>query len=390
MATLDTLPPQRRAIIELLLRQRQGYDGVASMLDMPPARVRELAREALSSLAPSAARRVDDEWRDQVADYVLGQQTGPESKATRGHLKRSQAARIWVSSLVESLDSLFGDGDRPVVPGPGGDGPAAEPRRPRGRDGAAGAAGAAGTAGAAAGAGRAAGSAATAGGRRGATRPARESNRAATADAQRGAGTQERGHEETSGRTGELSPEAQAVVRRRRIIGGAVAAGVVAIVLAIVLTSGGDEQTDRASSPPPPSQQQQGPQAQLVGQAELERVGRGDAQGVAVIAERGGEFQLLVQARGLEPSGRGSAYEVWLYNSRRGAQSLGGQVTDNDGSLQGAGPLPADFRSYRFVDISREKIDRNAGHSGNSVLRIPIPDLLRGRATAATAPGGTP
>ena len=383
MVTLDTLPPQRRAIIELLLRQGQRYDGVASMLDMPPTRVRELAREALSLLAPSASRRVDDEWRDQVADYVLGQQTGPESKATRGHLRRSQPARIWVSSLVDSLDSLYGDGGRPAVPGPGGDGPAAEPRRPRGRDGAAGA-------GAAAGAGGAAGSAATAGGRRGATRPARESGRAAPADAQRGAGTQERGHEETSGRTGELSPEAQAVVRRRRIIGGAVAAGVVAIVLAIVLTSGGDEKTDRASSPPPPSQQQQGPQAQLVGQAELERVGRGDAQGVAVIARRGGEFQLLVQARGLEPSGRGSAYEVWLYNSRRDAQSLGGQVTDNDGSLQGAGPLPATFRSYRFVDISREKIDRNADHSDDSVLRIPIPDLLRGRATAATAPGGTP
>ncbi|MBA3370952.1 MAG: hypothetical protein H0T96_05800, partial [Thermoleophilaceae bacterium] len=98
MVTLDTLPPQRRAIIELLLRQGQRYDGVASMLDMPPTRVRELAREALSLLAPSASRRVDDEWRDQVADYVLGQQTGPESKATRGHLKRSQAARIWVSS----------------------------------------------------------------------------------------------------------------------------------------------------------------------------------------------------------------------------------------------------------------------------------------------------
>ncbi|MEJ7655878.1 MAG: anti-sigma factor [Thermoleophilaceae bacterium] len=380
MATLDTLPPQRRAIIELLLRQGQRYDGVASMLDMPPARVRELAREALSLLAPSASRRVDDEWRDQVADYVLGQQTGPESKATRGHLRRSQPARIWVSSVVDSLDPLYGDGDRPAIPGSGG---ATEPRRRRGGGGAA----AAGAAGAAAGAGAATASTA---GRRGATRPARESNRAATADAQRGAGTQERGHEETPGRTGALSPEARAVVRRRRIIGGAVAAGVVAVVLAIVLTSGGDEKTDRASSPPPPSQQQQGPQAQLVGQAELERVGRGDAQGVAVIARRGGEFQLLVQARGLEPSGRGSAYEVWLYNSRRDAQSLGGQVTDNDGSLQGAGPLPATFRSYRFVDISREKIDRNAGHSDDSVLRIPIPDLLRGRATAATAPGGTP
>ncbi|CAA9482994.1 MAG: hypothetical protein AVDCRST_MAG45-278, partial [uncultured Solirubrobacterales bacterium] len=151
MATLDTLPPQRRAIIELLLRQGQGYDGVASMLDIPEARVRELAREALASLAPGSARRVDDEWRDQVADYVLGQQTGPESRATRGHLKRSEPARTWVSSLIDSLDPLYGDGDRPEIPSADGGGAATESRRRRGseskpesrRRGGAGAAGAA-------------------------------------------------------------------------------------------------------------------------------------------------------------------------------------------------------------------------------------------------------
>jgi hypothetical protein len=109
-----------------------------------------------------------------------------------------------------------------------------------------------------------------------------------------------------------------------------------------------------------------------------------------VIAERGGQFQLLVQAQGLEPSGREAAYEVWLYNSQRDAVSLGGQVTDNDGNLQGAGPLPPNFRTYRFVDISRERIDRNADHSGNSVLRIPMADLLRGRPPGGTAGGAAP
>ena len=371
------------------------------MLDMPPARVRELAREALSSLAPSSARRVDGEWRNQVADYVLGQQTGPESKATRGHLKHSEPARTWVSSLVDSLDSVYGDADRPEIPEPDKGG--APPASRRGKRGTSGKTGAAAGAGAAAGvaAGAASGSAKSGGPRGRTDRPKRGATGAGatretagkpdTSEHADGAGRDGR-REQTTAPSGGLSPEARKVVRRRRIVGGALAVAVVAIVLAIVLTSGGDDEPNRASSPPPP-RQQQGPQAELVGQAALQRVGGGNAEGVAVIAERSGESQLLVQARGLEPSGRESAYEVWLYNSQRDALSLGGQVTDKDGNLQGAGPLPANFRSYRFVDISREKIDRKPGNSGDSVLRIPMADLLRGRPTpgeAGGAPGAAP
>ena len=182
--------------------------------------------------------------------------------------------------------------------------------------------------------------------------------------------------------------EAAAVARRRQLVGAGLAAAVVAaLVLVIALTGGGEEQ-DKAQSPPA-AVQGAGPaaaQTRLVGQGRLGSVGKSNAQGVAVIAERGGATQLLVQARGLEPSGRQAAYEVWLYNSRRDAVSLGGQVTDQAGSLQGAGPLPPEFRTYRFIDISREKIDRNAEHSGESVLRVAVADVLRG-ATAAGAPG---
>lgn len=377
------------------MRQRQGYDDVASTLDMSSARVRGLAREALSSLAPASARRVDEDWRDQVADYVLGQQTGPESRATRGHLKRSETARTWVSSLLDSLDPLYGDGDRPEIPEADGASAEPEPRRRR-RGGTAAAAGAAGAAAGAAGASRAteasdatetSGPAASR--ERDAAPPseAGESPDRAETAVQRGPAS---GRGEDRGGTQELSPEARAVVRRRRIIGGAVAAGVVAIALAIVLLSGGDEsdeEPERAARPAPAQNQ---PQARLLGQARLEAVGGSDAQGVAVVAQRGNESQLLVQARGLEPSGRGSAYEVWLYNSRNDAVSLGGQVTDSDGSLQGAGPLPANFRNYRFVDVSREKIDSDGDHSGNSVLRIPVADLLRGPAASGAGAGGLP
>src|SRR3954447_13475211 len=104
MATFDQLPADQRAIIELLLKRRRTYDALSDMLDMPSSRVRELARDALTELTPVSAARVDPDWRGQVADYVLGQQSGPESAATQGHLRRSEPARAWLVSLVDSLD----------------------------------------------------------------------------------------------------------------------------------------------------------------------------------------------------------------------------------------------------------------------------------------------
>src|SRR3954466_2977468 len=102
------------------------------MLDATPSRVRELAREALTELSPATASRVDPEWRGQLADYILGQQSGPESTATKSHLKRSEAARAWTYSLLDSLDHLYGNGVRPAVPG-AEDGAAPAPRRERER-----------------------------------------------------------------------------------------------------------------------------------------------------------------------------------------------------------------------------------------------------------------
>src|SRR5258706_15099635 len=116
MATFDQLAADQRAIIELVLRQGRGYDEIGEMLDSPPARVRELARDALGELAPFTAEVVDPQWRGQLADYVLGQQTGPEAQATRGHLRRSEPARIWADSLLDALDDFYADSDRPEIP----------------------------------------------------------------------------------------------------------------------------------------------------------------------------------------------------------------------------------------------------------------------------------
>ena len=95
MATFDQLSAEQRAIIELVLKQGKTYEGLGELLGMPPARVKELARESLVTLAPLSAAAVDEEWRGQIADYLLQQQSGAESTATRGHLRRSEGARAW-------------------------------------------------------------------------------------------------------------------------------------------------------------------------------------------------------------------------------------------------------------------------------------------------------
>lgn len=90
--------------------------------------------------------------------------------------------------------------------------------------------------------------------------------------------------------------------------------------------------------------------------------------GTAKIVIKGGQQLLTIQAR-LPQSARNEAYEVWLYNTRRDAISLGAQVPDRRGLFEGARELPRNYQRYRFIDISRERITGPKGHSGRSVLR---------------------
>jgi hypothetical protein len=191
VATFDQLSDEQRAIVELVLEQGKSYDQLSDLLGMPERRVRELARDALVELAPLSARAVEEDWRGQLADYVLGQQGGPEATATRGHLRRSEAARSWTRSLLDSLEQLYPDGGVPAIP---------EGERGRER-----------------------------GARRPVAAPAADgAARAAPAD------------------------DAAAAVKRRRILAAAGALALVAIVLLVwpvgLLTGDGDDDTQASSS----------------------------------------------------------------------------------------------------------------------------------------------
>jgi hypothetical protein len=314
MATFDQLPAEQRAILELVIQRRQSYDDLAGLLGMPTARVRQLAREALADLSPRSAARVDGDWRGQVADYLLNQQTGPEGTATRGHLKRSEPARLWGLSLLDSLDHLYDERDMPVIP----EGEAPPPRerereRPRER------------------------APSPLGRRERPERPARP-----------------------------LSADAEAVVRRRRIAGAAGAATVVLfflLVWPVGLLTGDDDDGGNGGS------EQAEEQPQPVGQLLLRPQSGEKGVGVALISEQDGESLLLVQGRELQRTREGQAYEVWLFNRQDDAVSMGAQLTDRQGNYQGAGQLPENWQDYEFLDVSRENVDQNAAHSGDSVLR---------------------
>jgi hypothetical protein len=310
MATFEQLSPEQRAIVELVLRQGKTYSELSEMLNLPEGRVRELARDALVELAPVSVRGVEEDWRGQLADYVLGQQSGPEATATKGHLRRSEAARSWARSLLDSLEQFYENGSVPAIP-----------EGERGR-------------------------------------------RAAAAAAPR---------EPREPGTGlNLSPS---TMDRRWLMAGA--AALIVILLAVViwpvgaLTGGDDDKNSAAKSS---ASSDNG--TQTTGGQSTTAQNTGPA-GIAIVVERSGKRQLLVQAARLTPSGQSQGYYVWLYNSPSDAKSLGGQVTDQNGNYQAIGPLPADYKNYKYIDISRQQIASGGAvkHSGDSVLRGKMPVL---------------
>jgi Sigma-70, region 4 len=323
MATFDQLPAEQRAILELVVGRGQTYDELSGMLGMPTARVRELAREALGDLAPATAARVDADWRGQIADYVLGQQTGPEATATKGHLKRSEPARMWAYSLLDSLGHLYPNGGMPEIPDANGSAvaaaPAAAPEEPVP-----------------------------------APTPPRPQS---TVHSPQGAP-----------RTRSLSPAAQSIVRRRRIIGaGLVLAAIVVGILAIagVFSGGGGNKT--ASNTPTTTTG--GAPTKFLKEGVLRPVSGNSGTGIAVVLQQGNQVQLVVQATRLTPTDRQHAYEVWLYNSPSDVAQLGAQFTDQSGNLQGRGAVPANWQNFRYVVLSREKVGTNPKAPSGLVLR---------------------
>jgi len=114
MATTDDLTGPQRAVLQLLLKRGKSYDEIAAMLKLDSSAVQSRAHEAVAELGPDKPD-IGADRRNEVADYLLGQQTASGRAATREYLEDSGDGRTWARSVAGSLRPLAGD-SLPDVP----------------------------------------------------------------------------------------------------------------------------------------------------------------------------------------------------------------------------------------------------------------------------------
>jgi hypothetical protein len=339
MTRLDELPPDQRAALALLLGQRKSYAELATTLRIPERAVHDRAHAALAMLAPQLARGLDTEQREQVGDFLLGQQQGvSERLATRTLLGQSQAARAWAGELATTLAPLSA---QPLPQIPAADAATAE------RDGAA----------------QPAHGPAP-------TQPARGQAPSAVP----------RPPQPPSTATGTGSPSppgdrsAPALPSSR--VGGAIVlalivAGIVVAVLLLTKGSSSHNQAAGSSARRTTSTTVTGPHIDQ--RFTLSSPSGGRAVGAVALLSEGGKRAFYIAAEHLpQTQGRPFHYDIWLRNAAKGnslALSEAPQV-GSSGQLAGGAFLPANAAEYNEMLLTHETSRRPAQ---------PGPVLLSGR-----------
>jgi hypothetical protein len=336
MSAPDTLAPDQRAALELVLRQGRSYGELAELLGIPEPAVRSRAHAALGTLAPG----MPGEAPTALADWLLGQ-TDPADPAVLGALEGSPAAREWARGAAERLRELGGE-RVPEVPEPAdtppADSAAAPPPRPRPL--------------------RAPGA--------GAEAAAADSPPSAPAAAFATAGAAD-------------SP-------RSSRLGGAIVLAVAAVLIAGFLVwflRGTDDESEPASqAAAQPTATPTGTPAPQGNDIALRGVGGSEAAGVMRLFSRDdGTVQFALAAENVPPNTGSEVYAVWFTKRNGEARRLGfaqAQVGEN-GVLTTGGPTEDDlerfprwFASYDFVVVTRES-DADARRPGRAVLRGTLP-----------------
>src|SRR4051794_40437516 len=118
MAAIASLPPDQRAVLQLILRRRRSYAQLGETLKIPAATVRERALAAAETIAPPPDEVTDPEI-ESVVDFLLGQQEADLSRL-------SAPGRAWGAALARELEEVAPAGVPEL--------PEAEPSGPRRRD----------------------------------------------------------------------------------------------------------------------------------------------------------------------------------------------------------------------------------------------------------------
>jgi Sigma-70, region 4 len=322
MSRLDELPPDQRAALSLLLRQRKSYAEVALLLGIAEGAVHDRAHAALAVLAPREARTLSPAGREEIGDYLLGQAGVTERLRTRTYLGGSPEARAWAEALTGELEPL--GGDLPEIPPPSTPGPASGPVQ---------------------------GAASPS-----PLRPVPVSDLAASLAF---------GQDSASSAS---SPSSSIPSSR---LGGALllAAIVVAVVVAVILitSSGGSSHPKTtATTTTTTAASKGGPSVVQLALHSPDATSR--TVGVVAVLSEKGKHAFYIEAQHL-PATRGFFYAVWLYNSHTSAEALSrAPAVGSTHKLAGGAPLPSNAAGYREILLTRETTSKPT-HPGHTVLR---------------------
>jgi hypothetical protein len=350
MASLDSLPPDQRAVLQLVLQRGRTYDDIAQLLSIDRAAVRERALSALDALGPQT--RVTADRRALITDYLLGQLPPKVADGTRDRLASSASERAWARVLASELAPLAG-GKLPEIPAEGARAPTPE-------------------------AGPAATTAAAASAAAGAPAPTPAPAPEPVEPADKQAGTRRIRPD-----YGAPSPEPARDRPGGSRTGGAILIGVgvlivVVVVVVILATSGGGKKhqpaavasTTTTSAATTSSTPTTSTGATPVAQFNLRSPSNPKTVGVVIVLQQAGKEGIAIRATNVPPNGKHDAYAVWLYNSPSDAQLLGfvsPGVTSN-GQLSTAGALPSNASHFSQMLVTLET-QAKPKQPGNVVLK---------------------
>jgi hypothetical protein len=326
MASLESLPPDQRAVLQMVLGRGRGYDDIAQMLAINRAGVRDRALAALDALGPTT--KVSAQRRHLITDYLLGQLPPRVAEQTRDHLAGSASERAWARVVAYELQPLA-SGPMPEIPVEGGAAAAvAEPEAAREAE------------------------------------PARkEPARAPLEPVPEPAGAA------AEAEPARLAPEREAdeaPAPRVSRFGGALLLGlgvaIVAVVVVVFAVNSGSSTKHHGTTTPKgavTTASSTGTSTSATPIAQINLVspsGSKSTAGIAEVLKRGSTTAVAIVGQGLPANTKHNAYAVWLYNSPTSSVRLGfvNPGVGSNGRLETAGALPANAASYKQVLVTLE------------------------------------
>ncbi len=309
MASLESLPPDQRAVLQMVLQRGRNYDEIAGMLSIDRAAVRERALSAFDALGPGT--RVPAERRALITDYLLGQLPPRVAEDTRAHLAESASERAWARVVASELTPLAAGG-LPEIP----------------------------------------------------------SESAAPSLASKSAPARAAGPEPR--RTGG-EPRPPSNRRGGAILLGAGAVAVVAAIILILVFSGGSSTSTTSSNAAAGSSTTStaatgsaatgtsASAAKPIAQVNLASPsGSRKTAGIAEVIRQGSNTGLVIVGQGLPANTSHDAYAVWLFNSSSDSHLLGfvNPGVKSNGRLQTAGVLPSNASHYHQLLVTLETQSR--------------------------------